>query len=82
MKQLVYHSSPTCTPCKTLRPMVEAITEELGHEFVYIDVESNKPVVDNIFSVPTVAIFNNGELETVLSPTMVKKANVRKALES
>lgn len=80
MKQLVYHSSPTCVPCKTLRPMVEAITVELGHEFVYLDIESNKPMVDNIFSVPTVAIFNNNELEMILNPTMINKVNIRKAL--
>lgn len=80
MKQVFYHSSPTCTPCKVLKPIVEAITDELGHEFIYLDIETKKPMVDNVFSVPTVAIFNNGELEMVLNPSMVTKANIRKAL--
>lgn len=80
MKQVFYHSSPTCTPCKVLKPMVEAVTAELGHEFIYVDIETRKPVVDNVFSVPTIAIFDNGELETVLSPAMVNKTNMRKAL--
>lgn len=62
---LVKFSAPWCSPCKALTPLLEKIQPDYNNvEFIEIDIT---PVVDEISemgitSVPTVMVFNNGQL--------------------
>lgn len=54
-----------CGPCKMLSPILDEISEEITTtEFYKIDVDDNQDVARefNVMSIPTVLIFQNGEL--------------------
>ena len=54
-----------CGPCKMLSPILDEISEEItSTKFYKIDVDDNQDVAReyNVMSIPTVLIFENGEL--------------------
>jgi thioredoxin 1 len=54
-----------CGPCKMLSPILDEISEEITTtKFYKIDVDDNEDVAReyNVMSIPTVLIFENGEL--------------------
>ena len=54
-----------CGPCKMLAPILDEISEEITTtKFFKIDVDDNEDVAReyNVMSIPTVLIFENGEL--------------------
>ena len=54
-----------CGPCKMLSPILDEISEEIQTtKFYKIDVDDNQDVAReyNVMSIPTVLIFENGEL--------------------
>ncbi|MBR2712888.1 MAG: thioredoxin [Bacilli bacterium] len=54
-----------CGPCKMLSPILDEISEEITTtKFFKIDVDDNQDVAReyNVMSIPTVLIFENGEL--------------------
>ncbi len=54
-----------CGPCKMLSPILDEISEEITTtKFYKIDVDDNSDVAReyNVMSIPTVLIFENGEL--------------------
>ena len=54
-----------CGPCKMLSPVVEALSEENAeYEFYKLDVDVEEEVSKEygVMSIPTLVIFNNGEL--------------------
>lgn len=54
-----------CGPCKMLSPILDEISEEIKTtKFYKIDVDDNQDVAReyNVMSIPTVLIFENGEL--------------------
>lgn len=63
-KIIVQVGANWCGPCKQLKPTMEEISqEELGVEFVYIDVDQNPDFAQEygIRGIPTVIFFNNGQ---------------------
>ena len=55
-----------CGPCKMLSPILDEISEEIKTtKFYKIDVDDNQDVAReyNVMSIPTVLIFENGELK-------------------
>jgi len=55
-----------CGPCRTVSPVVEELSSEYGDKvnFVKINVDENGELAQkyNVFSIPTLAIFKNGEI--------------------
>ncbi len=55
-----------CGPCKMMHPILEQVSKQLGDEvrIVKIDVDKNQQLASQlqVSSVPTLAIFKNGEI--------------------
>ena len=55
-----------CGPCRSVSPVVEELSTEYGGkvDFVKINVDENGELAQkyNVFSIPTLAIFKNGEV--------------------
>lgn len=55
-----------CGPCKMMAPIMEAVAKELGETAVVgkvnIDDNQNLAVKYQIMTIPTIAIFKNGEI--------------------
>ena len=55
-----------CGPCKMLAPVVEEVSKEVeDYSFYKLDVDKNEEVARSygIMSIPTLLIFENGELK-------------------
>ena len=56
-----------CGPCKTMHPVLEQLKEELGDSIriVKVDVDKNEAIAMQmrIQSVPTLMIFNEGDMK-------------------
>ena len=67
-----------CGPCKMIQPILEQVSQQLGDQvrIVKIDVDKNQQLASqlNVSSVPTLAIFKNGEI--VWRQPGVQPANV------
>ena len=55
-----------CGPCRAVSPVVEELSSEYGDkvDFVKINVDENGELAQkySVFSIPTLAIFKNGEI--------------------
>ena len=64
---VVQFSATWCGPCKTLKPIMEKVSDEMSDKFkfYYHDIDSapNSPTKFGVRGVPTVMIFKNGELK-------------------
>jgi len=63
-----------CMPCKMMSPKLDEISEELGDSIkvVKINLDENINLADKyeVMSIPTIMIFNNGEIiETFIGVT-------------
>ena len=67
-----------CGPCKMMQPILEQVSQQLGDQvrIVKIDVDRNQQLATQlqVSSVPTLAIFKNGEI--VWRQSGVQPANV------
>ncbi len=67
-----------CGPCKMMQPILEQVSQQLGDQvrIVKIDVDRNQQLAAQlqVSSVPTLAIFKNGEI--VWRQAGVQPANV------
>ncbi|MDR1333821.1 MAG: thioredoxin [Holosporaceae bacterium] len=56
-----------CGPCRVIAPFLEEIHDERGIEMVKVNIDENPniPSQYNIMSIPTLAIFKNGEKVSV-----------------
>lgn len=67
-----------CGPCKMMQPILEQVSQQLGDQvrIVKIDVDKNQQLASQlqVSSVPTLAIFKNGEI--VWRQPGVQPANV------
>lgn len=58
-----------CGPCKMLSPVLDEISEEITTtKFYKIDVDDNEDIAReyNVMSIPTVLVFENGELTNTI----------------
>lgn len=55
-----------CMPCRILSPILKNLAEDMGDEIriIKLDIEKNKEIMQKykIFSVPTIFLFQNGEV--------------------
>ena len=66
-KVLVDCYAPWCGPCKMLSPIVDEVAEELSDiKFFKLNVDDNEELAQKyqIMSIPTLLVFENGELKT------------------
>ena len=58
--------APWCGPCRAVAPLVEEIASEYSDKvsFVKVNVDQNSEIASkyNVFSIPTLAVFNKGSL--------------------
>jgi len=61
---IYYYSAAWCSPCKMFKPIVQAVSAELGISINYIDVDQQKELAQKhgISSVPTIIVENNGSV--------------------
>lgn len=56
-----------CGPCQTMHPILESLHDKMGDKvkIIKIDIDKNQALSTslNVRSVPTLMIFNNGELK-------------------
>lgn len=58
-----------CGPCKMLSPVLDEISEEITTtKFYKVDVDDNEDIAReyNVMSIPTVLVFENGELTNTI----------------
>ncbi len=67
-----------CGPCSIVAPIVEELAEEYEDKvnFVKVDVDQNKELASkyNIFSIPTLVIFRNGQLVSQAAGAVSKES--------
>lgn len=70
--------APWCGPCKMLGPVIEELSKEMteGIKFVKVNVDENpiSATQYKVASIPTVAIFKNGEIQETLIGFRPKQA--------
>ena len=61
MKRVLYFSTAWCGPCKTFKPVVQQVSQEIGIPVTYIDADQDKETAQkyNINSVPTIVIVDS-----------------------
>lgn len=73
--------APWCGPCKAIAPILEQISDEQGDKIkiVKVNVDDNQKYAADfgIRSIPTLLIFNNGELKNQIVGS-IPKAEIEK----
>jgi thioredoxin 1 len=82
---LVDYWAEWCGPCKMVAPVLEAIAEEHGDkiEIVKLNVDENPEVARkyNILNIPTLGVFQDGEVVKELVGARSKTALLRELAE-
>lgn len=74
---LVDFWAPWCGPCRTMAPILDEISEEHGGKILVkkLNVDSNQVTASNydVLSIPTLFLFEGGEVEKKLIGALPKK---------
>lgn len=69
-----------CGPCKILSPIIDKLSEDknLSAKFVKVDVDQNQDLAGsyNIFSIPTIIFFKNGQVINQLTGVVSEESIV------
>lgn len=59
---VLYFTAAWCGPCKMFKPIVQAVSAEIGVGINYIDVDQQPDMAQryNVSSVPTIIVENGG----------------------
>ena len=73
--------APWCFPCQMQGPIIEELAEEIGKRAILgkLNIEENPEVTERygIMSIPTIIIFQNGEIVHELHEFRTKKRSKR-----
>ncbi|KAF3511073.1 hypothetical protein F2Q69_00002088 [Brassica cretica] len=73
----VLYTSPTCGPCRTLKPILNKVVDEHNNDvhFVEIDIEEDQEIAEaaGIMGTPCVQFFKNKEMLRTISGVKMKK---------
>ncbi len=82
---IVQFSADWCSPCRTLKPIMEEISNEMSDKlnFFYMDIDSspNVPTLFTIRGVPTLIIFDKNGEQKNLKVGFSTKSNVKSFIE-
>lgn len=69
MKQLLYFSAGWCAPCRTFKPIMEALSKEMPIQFIDVEISANTAQNYNVRSVPTTILTKDGmEIGRLVGP--------------
>lgn len=75
--------APWCGPCRAVAPIVEEIAREYSDKvsFVKVNIDQNNEIASkyNIFSIPTLAVFNKG---IIISQQVGVSSNAKTSLKN
>ena len=60
MKQIIFFSASWCGPCKSFKPVMERLSQELPIRFVDVDAEPQLVAEYGVRNVPTVVVTQDG----------------------
>ena len=60
MKQIIFFSASWCGPCKSFKPVMERLSQELPIRFVDVDAEPQIVAEYGIRNVPSVVVTQDG----------------------
>jgi putative thioredoxin len=60
MKQIIFFSASWCHPCKSFKPVMERLSQELPIRFVDVDTEPQLVAEYGIRNVPSVVVTQDG----------------------
>ena len=60
MKQILYFSGEWCGPCKSFKPVMERLSQELPIRFVDVDSEPQLVAEYGVRNVPTIVVTQDG----------------------
>ena len=82
---IVQFSADWCSPCRTLKPIMEEISNEMSDKlnFFYMDIDSSPstPTLFAIRGVPTLIIFDKNGEQKNLKVGNTTKSNVKSFIE-
>jgi thioredoxin reductase (NADPH) len=82
---MVKYVSPTCGPCKTLKPILDKVVDEYDGKiyFVEIDIEADPEIakMGQVTGTPTVQFFKDRELVKEMRGVK-QKSDFRQVIES
>lgn len=81
---VMYFSTSWCGPCKTFKPVVNQVSQELGISIQFIDAEASADLANNysISSVPTIIITDDQGLMLYRHSGVMQKEELTRVLSS
>ena len=74
MKKILFISANWCSPCKTFKPVVAEVSQELGIPVEYVDIDANPDIAEKygVRSIPTTILLNESGVVFKTSGAMSK----------
>ena len=60
MLDILYFSAPWCGPCRSFKPVMESLQNEMSITFIDVDSSPQTAQQYNVRSVPTTIVLDNG----------------------
>tara|TARA_B100001778_G_scaffold218601_1_gene181166 strand:+ start:604 stop:849 length:246 start_codon:yes stop_codon:yes gene_type:complete len=60
MKKILYFSAPWCGPCRTLGPIMDALSSTINVEKINVDNDQSQSTKYRVRNIPTLILVENG----------------------
>lgn len=61
MKKILYFSASWCSPCRTLGPIMESLSDQINYEKIDVDHNQDLSIKYGVRNIPTLVLVKNGE---------------------